>query len=229
MLNVALTFAVWLFFMVVFHLLLFTRWRARSAVFWKATDYWWLGITVIGLWGIGAQYGQDQINQRIHALEISLDREYGAENGWMLTLTNHQVISALLEMNSRLVTLEGGSKPGQQELSRFTARLQSYTSLNMSLNNYRPYNVHQAELEKAIQLARDEEDSGKEAASEASLLVSRAIPHENELDRLKTELSTSWFHWALVYFSPFLLAAALALRITRVTAEVFVLPRQTSR
>jgi len=48
-LNVALAAFVLAVFGV--HVLLFTRWKSKTDRSWKATDYFWLLVAILGLWG----------------------------------------------------------------------------------------------------------------------------------------------------------------------------------
>jgi hypothetical protein len=63
----------------------------------------------------------------------------------------------------------------------------------------------------------------KTVAAEADLLLNRAIGEEDELDRLGAEAKNARYSRSWLFLAPLLLAAAVALRLTRVTAEVFVL------
>jgi methyl-accepting chemotaxis protein len=51
----------------------------------------------------------------------------------------------------------------------------------------------------------------------------QAVADEDRLDNLRAEVTSPRVSWALKWVSPVLLALALAVRVTRVTAEVFVL------
>ena len=201
-----------------FHRLLFTRWKTKTERFWKATDYWWLGIAVVGLWGVAERYEQQRSNDRIHEQEVMLEREYTAQQGWIVTLMNTQ-------MHAALIKIEGN--PHKEAIVRrdvsqhiFTHSL--YTSLQQAMNFHRPYNKHQGELESVIRNIESDR-YGKPVATEMRLLLKRAIPEEERLDRLRTDAARSFFGHSLAYSAPLLLAVALALRLTRVTAEVFVL------
>ena len=169
------------------------------------------------------QYGQQLNNERIHETEIGLEREYGAQNGWIITLMNHEMLTGLAVIQSNLVSLASPGRSELQNMSRFTSAFQAYTNLQMAMNNDRPYNAHHERFNSAIKEITSSVKDGSAIGAEARQLLKRAIPDEDELDRLRADSSPSLFHKLLVYFSPFLLAIALSLQITRVTAEVYVL------
>ena len=76
-LNVALAAFVLAVFGV--HVLLFTRWKSKTDRFWKATDYFWLLVAILGLRGAIARQEQEHKTRQISDLERSLEWEYTAQ------------------------------------------------------------------------------------------------------------------------------------------------------
>jgi hypothetical protein len=46
MIDLMIATALFVLAMTVLHILLFTRWKGKSASFWKSTDYCWLMLAV---------------------------------------------------------------------------------------------------------------------------------------------------------------------------------------
>ena len=213
-------FCAWLVFTGAFHALLFTKWKSKGERFWKATDYWWLCIGLIGLWGVAEEYERQQAVNRVHEQEAMLEHEYSDHQVWIIALMNFQVQVALLKM-------EGTPNAGvgtRREVTKHIYAHSLYTRLQQAMSFKRPLNRHREELEAVIRDIRADKN-GETVAAEAALMLTRAIGEENELDRLRAEAKNAQHSRSWLFLAPLLLAAALALRLTRVTAEVFVLPK----
>lgn len=216
--NVILTLCAWLVFTGVFHVLLFTKWKSKSERFWKATDYCWLCVALLGLWGVAEEYERLQAANRVHEQEMMLEHEYSDHQSWIVTLMNSQVQIALLKMEATPNTRVGTRREVTQHIYAHSL----YTRLQQAMSFKRPLNRHRGELEAVIRDIRAD-SNGKTVAAEADLLFNRAIGEEDELDRLRAEAKNSQHSRSWLFLAPLFLAVALALRLTRVTAEVFVL------
>jgi hypothetical protein len=222
--DVFLIFCAWFIFSCAFHVLLFTKWKKKGERFWKATDYWWICVGLIGLWGVAEEYERQQTTNRVHMQEASLEHEYSDQQSWIVTLMNSQIQVALLKMEE---TPNAGVGT-RREVTQHIYEHSLYTRLQQAMSLKRPLNRHREELEAVI---RDihADPNGKTVAAEAGLLLNRAIGEEDELDRLRGEAKNAQHSRIWLALAPLLLAAALALRLTRVTAEVFVLPKSKVR
>lgn len=220
MFNVLLAFCVWVVFTGVFHTLLFLKWKSKGERFWKATDYLWFIVALIGLYGAVKEYEHQQVASRVHEQEAMLEHDYSDHQSWIVTLMNYQVQIALLKMeetpNSGIGT--------RHEVTQHIYTHSLYTRLQQVMSFKRPLNRHREELDAVIRDIRAD-PNGKEVAAEAELLLNRTIPEEDELDRLRIQEKNAQYSDIWHYLVFFLTAAMFALRLTRVTAEVFVLQK----
>jgi hypothetical protein len=100
-----------------------------------------------------------------------------------------------------------------------------FTDPQVAMAQNKPYCKNRLTIQTKIDSIRRDGDAGQVIAREASQMLSKIIPEEEKLDSFRAETPTSWYLRTLGYDSPFLVAVAIALRVTRVSAEVFALRR----
>jgi hypothetical protein len=220
-LNVALGAFVLAVFGV--HVLLFTKWKSKTDRFWKATDYFWLLVAILGLWGTIARQEQEHKTHLISDLERSLEWEYAAQQVEIEQLARKAFLITAMKSE---VPLNNEGRPG---LRSFLMSIQQAENLSRELAINRPYNKHPAELDKVIsELRLDGREEMKNIGDKADTMRLKGVADENHLDTLRAEVTSPLLGWARKWVSPVLLALALAVRVTRVTAEVCVLKRGES-
>lgn len=224
--SVVLAFFVTLgsFLIVVggLHCLLFTKWKPKSDRFWKATDYVWLFVAVLGLWGTIARQEKDYKARQINDLEQSLEREYAAQQVWIGRLASNASFVAAMKMENQ---------PNKDVVLRpdvlaYLMTSQQAARVQLALANKRPYHKHAVELDNLIaELRADGRAEVKNIGDEADLMRRRASADEERLDTVQAEATSPTVAWTLKWVSPVLLALAIAIRFTRVTAEIYVLKK----
>mgnify|MGYP003382133011 CR=1 FL=1 len=200
------------------HALLFTRWRNKSQRFWKATDYCWLSVALLGLWGISEQYEKALLTQRIQEAQAKLDNEYSAQQARVSSIMSMQIGIALEKLSKEALPL-----PSDRDwLSPLVRSHRRLNILLQAMSFQRPHKANADEIRRAV-AAFDDGINHELATDGAKKMLARSIYLEDELDRLRSEAKSIRFtvNWRLL--APILLAFALALRITRVTADVFVM------
>jgi hypothetical protein len=106
---------------------------------------------------------------------------------------------------------------------------QQTEKLRRELASNRPYNKNTDALDKVIaELRLDGREEVRDIGDKADTMRRQAVADENRLDTLRAEVTSPLVDWVLKWVSPLLLALALAVRVTRVTAEVFVLKKGES-
>lgn len=98
--EVLLAFGILVVVTICLHVLLFTKWKKKSERFWKFTDYLWLGVGVLGLWGIAEKFEEQEISRQIRQTEMDLEREYAAQQSRILTHMNNNLWVAVVTMES---------------------------------------------------------------------------------------------------------------------------------
>lgn len=217
MFDVLYSIVVFLLFAGLFHVLLYTRWRNKGDRFWRATDYCWLAVALLGLWGVSEQYEKTLLSQRIHDAQVKLEQEYAAQQVRVASLMAMQIEFAL----DRLAREPSGAAKDRDWLRTLVNSHARLNVLQQAMTFKRPHKPHALEIQKIVST------SGEGLHTEFSVdgaakMLARSIRLEDELERLRSEANSVRYsvNWRLL--APLLLALALALRFTRVTAEVFV-------
>jgi hypothetical protein len=204
----------------LFHLWLFTLGRNASQRFWKATDYCWLTVALIGLWGLSEQHEKTAHSQRIQEAQARLETEYAAQQARVISFINTQNAIALNRIAERSVISES-DKVWLKSLVMSNSEL---NVLLQAISFKRPHKNYAYEIKRIVSTFSNAA-SNAFAVDGAEKMLSRSIHIEEELARLRFEAASTRYsaNWGLI--APILLAIALALRFTRVAAEVFVLDR----
>ncbi|MGB1252869.1 MAG: hypothetical protein ACPG8W_19800 [Candidatus Promineifilaceae bacterium] len=218
--DLIVTFVLFVFALLIFHGLLLTRWRNKSIYFWKATDYIWYLIAIVSLATVALSYQHDETNQEVKVLEQLLSAEYDSHQAWLFNLIN-------IELQDTILMIEEASRvedSEQIEPSLLTARYKYLTELQLTMAESRPYSEYTNTIEKEIKLASH--FSGYIIQSDLAEMLQEGIELEEELAAVTISVSRFKVPDQIVYFTPFVLAINLALRITKVTAETYVQRKQ---
>ncbi|QDU01613.1 hypothetical protein V6x_12940 [Gimesia chilikensis] len=219
---IGFTFVLFFVCIILFHFILYKKREQASAKFWKATDYLWLSLAVLGLVGVATRFHQQDSRQKIHNLEQELQIEYDSQQSWILSLMDTDLQSALMKIE------QSRNDDGfiRKEVSVPLMSRYHLSNLQLCLANKRPYIDNLEALNSEIEKV-NKSGEFKNAANEAEYMIQRAIYIEKELKELRVDSSQSFLEYYIVLILPLFLAPALALRITKVTAEVFVLSKPT--
>jgi hypothetical protein len=214
MIYVVYSFVIFVISTILFHILLFTAWKNKGAKFWKKTDYVWLFLSVIALVGVAERYQQAELERLVQSAEYDLQSEYESQQARLFNLMSNKLDKALLEMDQL-----PNSEPFLRKIVwRPIMERYSYSSLQLLLATSRPYGDHQSLVESEIKKYKI---SGYlPVASEASRLLKRGIEAEVRFEELNNNIDQSQWRKFIALVTPFLLALALALRMTKITFEV---------
>ncbi len=219
MYDVTIAVCMFFAFLFAFHVLLFSLWRSKPSSFWKKTDYFWLSLSFVSFIGVAGRFNEQELRQKIYFLEQEIQIEYSSQTAWFLSLMNSELYAAI--HSPEQFSNANGFRREKVRLS--LAARNHVANLLLELSNNRPYVEHMQELEDEIQKIREEPEYTY-VAEEATRMIERAAADETELQELRTAgVHSVCFRW-FSYLTPFLLAPALALRITKVTAEAFEKP-----
>ena len=130
-LNVAL--GAFVVAVLCMHALFFTKClKSKTDRFWKATDYFWLLVAILGLWGTIARQEQDHKTRHISDLERSLEWEYAAQQVAIEQLVRKAFLIAAMKSE---VPLNNEGRPG---LRSVLLSIQQAENLPGELANNRP-------------------------------------------------------------------------------------------
>jgi hypothetical protein len=213
MIHLFYSFTIFIICTIIFHVLLFTFWKSKGAKFWKKTDYVWLFLSIIGFIGVAERYQQAEMERTFQLAEYELQKEYASHQTSLFNLMSHKLDKVILEMdrlpNNELFLRKAVWKP---IMERYW-----YSSLQLLLVTSRPYVDHKSHIESKI---KHFEVGYLPVVTEASKLLKNGIEAELRFEKLKRNIAQAPWRIFIALVTPFLLAPALALRITKITFEV---------
>jgi len=205
-----ITYAVFLVTVILCHLLMFSF--RRNPSFWKQVDYFWLGVGVLGLVGLTGESRKLIAN---NMTEVSESRFYSMlEHAQQWTSWAHDYYDRLASDNSepteenrnRILEYKLFSEKLKEVSRKLHAELLSNEWLELFTINQNPIQSQCSEIvnqEKRLQrIIADVDNAYKDLA-------------DNQKAR-----KTSGVEEILIVLSPSLIAIALGIRITKVTAEL---------
>lgn len=211
-----ITYSVTIFLVttILFHILLFTVWKNKGIKFWKKTDYVWLFLSSVALVGVAERYHHAEVSRLVQLANYDLQNEYESHQTWIFNLMSYKLEKSILEMNK----FPYHEKYVRKSVLEPIMERYSYSNLQLLLNTSRPYEDYQTVIESEIKKI---ETSGHVlVANEASRLLTKGIEVERRVAKLTDSNKQSKWRLFIASIAPFLLAPALALRITKVTFEV---------
>jgi hypothetical protein len=202
---------------IVFHGVMFARLLPCSQRFWKATDYFWLAIAVVGMLGATqkareAHYRESQRFARgARSATLAWERHSIA-----MALESDRRIKADLEKSLKAYRHE----QTQRQLTDIESVINWRETASRQLAESNPPSGWRKHLERATS---EVPTDSKDIASEKQRLRFQLekLYEFDDSDRFyDRELSVTAGESAWTEWSPFLLAIAIAIRVTKVTAEV---------
>jgi hypothetical protein len=214
--NLYVVFGVFAFFLVLFDLTL-VRWFKLSSSWWKIVDYIWLGFAALGLFSTAAQVRKlaatDQINmfQQRAAVGLSALRD----------------VATILKARPGPVCrtfIRSQNSPPQEEMERAQQAYNQACEWFERLGSIIPREVPMPpKLISADSLPSRPDDSIGDLKAIIDSFYDQLEYYNQDVEQLLAVYNATRstdFEDQLIYLGPFLLALALALRITKVTGEI---------
>ncbi|WP_040551592.1 hypothetical protein [Rheinheimera nanhaiensis] len=202
--------------LVICHLVLI-KFLKLSAVAWKRVDYIWLSMAAFGLFATSSQVDQYLSGQLLQNLEIPrAESDYRLLRRW---------VDDAAKPESSICIVRERSDFSPDDFDDIVHEQRSQCSYFKSLNTNMPSSVSYP-LKPLVELGYVQylgttnyesfyvetlEKYASEYEEQRDLVLSRAL-----------SVQTSTFEFLMMVFGPLLLCLALALRITKVTAEIQV-------
>ena len=219
MFDLIVTFVLFFAALAILHILLFTRWRNKSKYFWKATDYVWMSLAIVSLATLAMQYHQQEEQTHLKDLEVALEREYDLHQARLLSMVN-------IELQHALVAVEESHHADDETILQTNVVVidsshQHLTEMQLILAENRPYEDHvdliYGELEQLVHHA-----DYQFIRTELEQMIAEALSLEGYVEMATAESERFMIPDWVVHYTPFVLAPALALRLTKVTAESYI-------
>lgn len=218
--NYYAPFLTLLIALVAFHFLLI-KYFPQGKRFWKKVDYAWVSLGVIGIFGA----------------TFSLNKEYfTALTPWhkkSLELVYTEYMERLEDKRNYFLDKNGFDYTRFTDKERAKRYIQAggiYDSLLKLSQNYRDKILVKEEFAYVDSLSRkhnnafvninDVDGHLKRNHELSTMMLDRIVEESNEISLAKDQSSRGTFSWMLLFVSPYLFALAIAIRITKVTAEL---------
>lgn len=198
--------------LVLFHFLL-VRWLKLGKVAWKRTEYIWLGFAALGLLGAAAE-------ARRFVAQNQLDTATIAANAAYEQLRRHVEFGMGPYFCRRFTRSEYSPRNLDEIQKEFDLACRWYTYLNGQLLPTAMPNFPPFDFDKPNYLATVSDSSLTRYFSEFDSLGKHYRDAANKVSILKKQAERSHAEGGLIVIAPFLLAVALALRITKTTGEI---------
>ena len=214
--NLYVVLSVFIFFLVIFHLIL-VRWIKLSSKAWKKVDYVWLGFAALGLFAAVEQvrvlYATNQIDmfqdRATSSLNFTKDivRQLASTPGAVCRTFVRSEVSPPQQEFERLQQEYNQVCDWLQGLEQKLPSEVSTPPISINPDVFSPLpNLSDSVLKQTIDIFFKQIDNYNQAAEELRQVY------------IATQRTTR--DLILVFFGPFLLAFAIALRITKVTGEI---------
>lgn len=197
---------------ILFHWFLIFRFP-RSSVFWKKVDYFWLSFALLG--AIAAIGGNRDL----------VGRAQVREQTFRLALLRNQLQQISLDGSSEAVCRELGdgapflnSEEMRRRQTQYDSQCRWFKRAAVYISDLPKDQFHAIELES---IAGTLSDGGAMAYSEMFKdQLGRYNDQVRVAQKVAEEVNPGFFRESLLFLGPFLLAVALALRVTKVTADL---------
>lgn len=203
--NLAITLCLFLLALVVFHCFLLLKPRPRY--FWVAVDYVWFAAVGLGLIGSTTNV-----------------RYLLASNDYDIQKHRADVLYAKALDNAKDNALLFGEiqkdKQNEADVPKYEAAGEWYRKLNVALtagaksDEWRDFQANQTRID------RTDPAPIVAAKAETLLTLQELVAEDNKLQQMEEAVNPGRLEKSVSIFIPWILALALALRMTRVTAEV---------
>lgn len=192
--------------LILFHYLLIEKWPLNS-IQWKKIDYIWIPLALIG---VITTVEQNRIAiQRDHTKIASMHSEFALNSA--LDAIEKGMLPAFCR---NLVHRESFTQPNDQ----FDAQCIWFKTLEEKLKNINLDKITSIDLSELIE--EYPLDAEKSAYTTIKTLINDINRNLIEKAKLKKLSDTNNFHLLLQFLSPYFLAVAIALRLTKVSGEI---------
>ncbi|WP_264530303.1 hypothetical protein [Flavobacterium sp. N502540] len=218
--NYYAPFITLLIALLVFHFLLI-KYFPQGKRFWKKVDYAWVSLGIIGIFGATFSLNKEYFTALTPWHKKSLELVYAE---YMERLENKR--DYFLNKNG----FDYEKFSNQEQAKRFIQAGKIYDSLLKLSQNYRDKILVEEEFAYVDTLSRkhnnafanisDKDGYLKRNHELSTMMVDRIVEESKEISVAKEQSRRGTFSWMLLFISPYLFALAIAIRITKVTAEL---------
>ena len=206
-------FLVFLVFLALFHLGLVRTWPLGKRA-WKKVDYIWLSVAALGILGSAAGMRRDVATNFVRTATVRAQTSYEGARDQLEFLSGPAVCRKFIATEFSPSNLSDVQEAFDR-VCEFARQAISKVPMTMTEGNGFPSfgdwpNVREPMLQQMF---------GEIDAAKTRYELAQA-----ELNRFRNDAQFSVFDEALLFFSPFMLAIALALRLTKVTGELRLEP-----
>jgi hypothetical protein len=205
--------------LLVFHLLL-VKYFPQNKRFWKKIDYVWVSLGIIGIFGA----------------TFSLNKEYfSAITPWhqnSLKLVYNEYVDRIESQRNYFLDENGFDYKAfsdKEQAKKFIQAGEFYDRLLKMSIDYKNFILVEEDFRFVDSIAKkhnsgfvDVSDDGflKSNHKLSTFMLERIIEESNEISLAKDGARRGDFNWMLLFISPYLFALAVAIRITKITAEL---------
>ncbi|WP_017496802.1 hypothetical protein [Flavobacterium sp. WG21] len=218
--NYYAPFLTLLIALFTFHFV-FIKYSPQGKRFWKKVDYAWVSLGVIGIFGATFSLNKEYFTALTPWHKKSLEFVY---TEYMERLENQR--DYFLNKNG----FDYEEFNDQKQAKRFIQAGKIYDSLLKMSQNYRDKILVEEEFAYVDSLSRkhnnafanisDDDGYIKRNHDLSNWIVDQIVEESNEISAAKEQSRRGTFSWMLLFISPYLFALAIAIRITKVTAEL---------
>ncbi len=203
---------------IVFHIFLIRKYP-QDKLFWKRVDYGWVTLGIIGLLGssISFQNTRSENFERLHQNMLIgvYDQLIRDTERMPLELHNYRLLlqyqdtvkTNLVKCDSLIRIL---SKLNSQLLI-YRDTIEKQTLITFFDSITRPYNLF---------LFTNSFKQLNDKGVTVSFMLSRVKEELDEVKKYKSERVNGEFYFLMLYISPYLVAIAIAIRLTKITVEI---------
>lgn len=218
--NYYAPFLTLLIALFTFHFV-FIKFFPQGKRFWKKVDYAWVSLGVIGIFGATFSLNKEYFTALTPWHKKSLELVYAE---YMERLENER--NYFLDKNG----FDYARFTDKEQAKRYIQAGGIYDSLLKMSQNYRDKILVEEEFAYVDSLSKkhnnafvninDVDGHLKRNHELSTMMLDRIVEESNEISLAKDQSSRGTFSWMLLFISPYLFALAIAIRITKVTAEL---------
>lgn len=203
--------------LAAFHLL-FIYWFPQSKRFWKKVDYWWVSLGIVGIIGSSFTYIKEvstawtPFHKSVLESVLTHYQESLDNDALNLSDSSFQYFQAKTVEQKRMILntcrLLDTLKVKISESKDLILKGEQYYLVDSIT---KPYLTH-------IEILKDEDVL--DLCKSSSFMCQRTKEEANKLIELQENSNRGEFNWILLLVSPYLFGMAIAIRLTKVTAEL---------
>ena len=218
--NLWLVLIFFVIFLLVFHLCLVWKWQL-SSVTWKQVDYFWVSLALLGVLASVEQ------TRRLVAINLTSLAESRAKSSlaWVASSAEFGTSIAICRTFVR-----SAYSPPEPELKEMQQEFDDQCSwFKKLLPKVKELNLESAQTIQLAKLVEPRPVGGEEYAySQLNQSIEGFNSAQRELQTIRAQQEYSALQELSLVLGPFLLALAVALRLTKVSAEIDIERRKLS-